>query len=97
MVVVALGAAVLVSRQAVGTEFLRFEAAEREERVARARPLILEALRGAADDADREARLTRLGESLDHRLVLLAADGRVRAASTPVLREARFTARGDRL
>lgn len=81
----ALVGVALLSRRAVRSEFLRFEAGEREQRLA--------AVAAALPyGGDLDATLAREGRALGRRLLLLAPDGRLLGASSPELREARIEA-----
>jgi signal transduction histidine kinase len=98
VIVAALGAVALLSRQVARTEFHRFELTEHVARLENAAGILALRIAGESDPARLNALLEELGRTQHQDLVLIAPDGTVLGASTPELREARFhLGPGDRI
>ena len=97
-IVVALGAAALLTRQAARIEFRRFEVMDREARI-EGLAEVLAARLAREESLDRlDALLAELRRSDPHELVLIGPDGNVLGASAPEFKGARATiGPGDRL
>ena len=101
---IALATVSLLSRQAVRSEFIRFELRARQSDLADAAEAVGARLAAGGDagspaaTAGADSILRRLERSLGQPLLLVGGDGRVLAASSAPLRAARITAEpGDRL
>ncbi|MBI1795698.1 MAG: HAMP domain-containing protein [Candidatus Eisenbacteria bacterium] len=85
---VALVSVALLTRQAVRTEFSRFELSEHVVRVEGAAGTLARRLGAEADRSRLDATLEELGRSERRDLLLIGPDGAVRSASRPELKDA---------